>query len=89
MNIGNIAEWLLIRHNSAVELVTRCERNGWVERVRDESDRRAVLVQLTPKGESVLRNLSAVHMQELRTTGPALINTLNRILEQLPTSENS
>lgn len=89
MNVGDIAEWLLIRHNSAVELVSRCERNGWVERVRDQNDRRAVLVQLTPKGESVLSDLSAVHMQELRTTGPALINTLNRILEEMPNSENS
>lgn len=87
MKVGDIADWLMIRHNSAVELVTRCERNGWVERARDEEDRRTVHVQLTPKGESVLSDLSAVHIQELKAAGPALIKTLNTILKRLPDSE--
>lgn len=87
LKVGDIADWLMIRHNSAVELVTRCERNGWVERARDEDDRRTVHVQLTPKGESVLSDLSAVHIQELKTAGPALIKTLNTILKRLPDSE--
>lgn len=80
--IGELAEWLMIRHNSAVELVTRCERNGWVERARDAEDRRQVRVHLTDKGEAILAELSQVHMRELKTAGPRLIRTLTTILDQ-------
>lgn len=81
VNIGEIAEQLMIRHNSAVELISRCERNGWVERIRAESDRRQVNVRLTDKGVAILAELSAVHMRELQTAGPQLIRTLTAILK--------
>lgn len=78
--VGDIAHWLMIRHNSAVELAKRCERNGWISRTRDEADRRQVSLQLTDKGESILNELSAVHMRELQATGPRLIASLQEIL---------
>lgn len=81
VNIRAIAERLMIRHNSAVELISRCERNGWVERIRVESDRRQVHVRLTDKGEAILAELSAVHMRELQSSGPQLIRTLTTILK--------
>jgi DNA-binding MarR family transcriptional regulator len=40
-------------------LVNRLQERGWVERVADESDRRAVLVSLTPDGHEVLERLRA------------------------------
>lgn len=81
VNIGEIAERLMIRHNSAVELISRCERNGWVERIRAEADRRQVNVHLTEKGEAILADLSALHMRELKSAGPQLIRTLTDILK--------
>lgn len=87
VNVGDIAERLMIRHNSAVELVSRTERNGWVERIRDDNDRRLVHVQLTSKGESMLEALSAVHLRELKSAGPNLINTMNTILKRIPDFE--
>lgn len=80
--VGDLADWLMIRHHSAVELVSRCERNGWVERVRDEDDRRQVHVKLTAKGESVLTELSHLHMRELQTSGHRLIQALTSILDR-------
>lgn len=82
--IGTIAERLMIRHHSAVELVTRCERNGWVERERDTDDRRMVHVLLTRKGKDMLKELSSVHVRELQTAGPRLIHTLLTILDRVP-----
>ena len=40
-------------------LVNRLEERGWVQRVPDPSDRRAVLVSLTPDGEAVFERLRA------------------------------
>lgn len=83
-SVGDIADWLMIRHNSAVELVKRCERNGWVTRERGEDDRRQVFVNLTDKGEDILADLSTLHQRELRTAGPRLIAALQAILEHDP-----
>ena len=65
--IGELAERLLIQHHSAVELVNRLAKAGFVRRDRADSDRREVLLSLTPKGEKVLRELSLHHRTELRT----------------------
>jgi DNA-binding MarR family transcriptional regulator len=40
-------------------LVNRLEERGWVKRIPDSSDRRAVLVSLTPQGEEVFEQLRA------------------------------
>lgn len=82
-NIGLLADRLLIRHNSAVELVSRCEQHGWIERIRDAGDRRQVHVKLTAEGQRLLADLSEVHLRELESTGPALIRTLTTILESM------
>ena len=71
-NIADLASFLIIRHNSAVELVDRLVRAGFVERLNDVSDRRRVLVGLTPKGERQLANLSAIHLAEIDRIGPEL-----------------
>lgn len=84
VKVGELAERLMIRHNSAVELVSRCERNGWVERNRDDADRRLVHVSLTEKGQAILADLSAVHTRELQSAGPHLIQTLTTILNETP-----
>jgi DNA-binding MarR family transcriptional regulator len=78
--IGNIAQRLQIQHHSTVELVDRLVRRGWIQRRRDGADRRQVLLQLTPKGERVLRELALHHEEELRNLGPELVSTLRRMM---------
>lgn len=78
--IGELAERLQIQHHSAVELVDRLTDRGYVERRRDNTDQRRVLVRLTVEGEAILRQLSSIALAELRTTGPDLVHALNTLL---------
>lgn len=63
--IGEIADYLLVRHNSAVELVNRTQELGLIDRFRDDSDHRVVRLELTSKGRRRLNALSADHIEEL------------------------
>jgi DNA-binding MarR family transcriptional regulator len=78
--VGELAERLLIRHHSAVELVNRLSALGLVRRHQRREDRREVLLSLTPSGEKVLEKLSIHHRDELRIQGPALIAALRRAI---------
>ena len=78
--IRDIAEWLLIQHHSAVELVDRAVARGLVRRHPDNEDRRRVLVELTPAGEAVLAQLSQQHHEELESTAPKLLEALHSVL---------
>jgi len=80
--IGLLAEHLLIRHHSAVGLIDRLEERGLVERVRGTTDRRQVRVRLTSAGEEKLGRLSLSHSEELRSSGPMLVEALRVLLEQ-------
>jgi DNA-binding MarR family transcriptional regulator len=79
LTVGELAEHLTIRHHSAVELVDRLAKAGLVTRVSAEHDRRAVLVGLTPKSESILEELSAIHLDELKSSRELLMQLLERL----------
>jgi len=64
-SIGDLADHLLLRHHSVVELVDRAERAGLVRRYDDEADQRVVRVRLTRTGASKLTSLAAAHIEEL------------------------
>jgi DNA-binding MarR family transcriptional regulator len=80
--ISEVAERLQIQHHSTVELVDRLVERGLVERQRDTEDLRRVIVRLTDQGEEMLQSLSMTVLSELRQTGPALVQYLNRLIEQ-------
>jgi DNA-binding MarR family transcriptional regulator len=63
--IGEVADHLLLRHHSVVELVDRAARAGLLERRPDPDDHRVVRLALTADGEARLAALSAAHLQEL------------------------
>src|ERR1700758_4426631 len=79
--IGELAERLQIQHHSAVELVNRLAAGGLVRRQRGGQDRREVLLSFTPKGEKTLRELALHHRAELRSTAPALVRALKRVVQ--------
>jgi DNA-binding MarR family transcriptional regulator len=64
--VGEVADYLLVRHHSAVGLVDRAEEAGLVARVRDVEDRRIVHLALTAEGTKRLATLSTLHLEELR-----------------------
>jgi uncharacterized protein YeaO (DUF488 family)/DNA-binding MarR family transcriptional regulator len=63
--VGEIADYLLLRHHSAVELIDRADAAGLVVRNRDRDDHRVVRLQLTDAGAKRLETLSALHLEEL------------------------
>lgn len=78
--VGEIARRLQIQHHSAVELIDRLVERGLVERQRDESDLRRVIINLTPAGEKILEGLSSSALAELRSTGPELVQALSLLI---------
>ena len=80
MMISDLAERLLIRHNSAVGLVDRLAARGLVVRERVGGDRRKVHLRLTRSGEAVLEKLASVHRQELRRVGPVIQGFLRELV---------
>src|SRR5579871_225098 len=86
--IGALADHLLIRHHSAVGLIDQMEERGLIERVRGTDDRRQVKVRLTPRGQEKLTRLSVIHREELRNSGPALVEALSGVLGHLDTAQS-
>jgi DNA-binding MarR family transcriptional regulator len=80
-SIAYAAEALGLKHNTVVELVDRCEQEGLLDRVTDLEDRRRVCLRATAHGQEVLNRLSQVHMRELNSQGPLLIQALQNILQ--------
>jgi DNA-binding MarR family transcriptional regulator len=70
--IGELADYLVLRHHSVVELIDRAAKAGLVERAGDESDHRIVHLRLTPQGERAVERLSRLHLEELRRLAPML-----------------
>ena len=75
-SITYLAERMILRHNSAVELVDRAERAGLVKRETDPTDMRRSLVSLTPEGEQILQRLVTEHVSELAPQCEHLIQAL-------------
>jgi DNA-binding MarR family transcriptional regulator len=78
VTVGDLAERLKIRHNTAVELANRLVESGLIERIQDEADQRRVLLQLTSSAERHLAKLSAAHRDELSRIKPMLEGILQR-----------
>ena len=79
--LGQVAEYLLTRHHSVVELVDRTERLRLIIRSRDPDDHRVVRLTLAHRGAEVLESLSSAHLEELeRLTAlfQALTGTLTK-----------
>ena len=70
--ISDLAEYLLLRHHSVVELVDRAAATGVVTRHRDAVDGRLTRVGLTADGEARLSRLGPAHLDELRNLAPVL-----------------
>jgi len=63
--IGELAERLQAQHHGVVALVSRAEKQGFVERRRSTEDRRRIEVRLLPKGEEYVTLLAGEHRKQL------------------------
>jgi DNA-binding MarR family transcriptional regulator len=77
--VGYLAQRLVLRHHSTVELVDRLEERGLVRRVRAPEDRRQARVNITADGEKVLLELTVAHRAELQRSAPSLVEVLQEL----------
>lgn len=63
--VGEVADYLLLRHHSVVELAQRTEAAGLIERIPDSHDKRVVRLRLTTEGTAALQRVSALNIEEL------------------------
>lgn len=53
MSVGELSKYLLVSRQNLAGVLGRLERDGLIERVTDDKDRRSRKVRLTPKGEEL------------------------------------
>ncbi|MEM8782708.1 MAG: MarR family transcriptional regulator [Planctomycetota bacterium] len=82
----DIGPQLLDRGADVTRLVDRLVKQGWAERTRDPRDGRVVRVQITRKGQGLLRRLDepvmAIHAEQFPGFSDAEIDRLLRLLEK-------
>jgi DNA-binding MarR family transcriptional regulator len=77
--IRDLADQMLLKHHSAVQLVDRLARAGLIERNPSPTDGRSVLVSMTQKGEELFDRLAADHIQELMRQEHLLAGSLYQL----------
>jgi DNA-binding MarR family transcriptional regulator len=70
--VGEIADYLVLRHHSAVGLIDRAVADGLVKRNPDATNRSVVRVTLTPAGAEKLDALSEAHLEEISHLAPTM-----------------
>ncbi|AVK84006.1 MULTISPECIES: MarR family winged helix-turn-helix transcriptional regulator [Lysinibacillus] len=66
MTIGDLSNRLYLAFSTTTDLVDRMEKNELVKRVRDENDRRVVVVHLLEKGERIIQEVIEKRQQYLQ-----------------------
>lgn len=79
MLVGELADQLMVRPQSATELIDRLERLDLIARCTTTDDRRQVQVALTAKTRDLLGSLAANHRVELKRLGPLLADLTARL----------
>ena len=70
--VGEIANYLVLRHHSAVGLIDRAVADRLVKRNADPRNKSVVRVTLTPAGIVKLDVLSEAHLQEIAHLAPTM-----------------
>jgi DNA-binding MarR family transcriptional regulator len=77
--VGTLSERLLIAPHTAAELASRMVEAGLIDKTPSREDRRKMRLALTAKAGSLLAELSAAHLEELKSLEPALTAALARL----------
>lgn len=87
LNVVRIWERMLTRVPDMTRLLDRLERAGWVSRERSGTDRRTVIVRITPEGRALLKGLDAavrrLHGAMFASLSPAERMQLAALLDKL------
>lgn len=88
-SISYLAERMILRHNSAVELVDRAVRAGLVKRTTDDEDLRRSIVVMTPEGVTLMKRLVDEHLAEIERRGAGITAALEDVLRSGKSSEKA
>ncbi|HEU5048554.1 MAG TPA: MarR family transcriptional regulator [Rickettsiales bacterium] len=75
MTVSSLASTIHLTPSTTVGIIDRLEKKGFVKRMRDSTDRRAVFVEVTNEGREFM--ISSPHLLHNR-----LRDNLNRLLER-------
>lgn len=79
LTIKELAHELSLSHHGAVQLVDRLAAQDLARRSTSPIDRRSVLIDLTDRGQNLVRQLAADHLAELVQHEPLLARSLRRL----------
>jgi DNA-binding MarR family transcriptional regulator len=83
-SVGGLAEQLMVAPHTAAELVTRMIDAALLIKTPSARDRRRMELALTPKAKALLDQLTAAHLEELKTLEPALTRAIGRANKARP-----
>lgn len=66
LNQRALGEKLLKSGGNITMVIDNLEKNRWVERKRDPSDRRSVLIHLTTEGEKFIQSFFPQHLEKIK-----------------------
>lgn len=82
-NPAELAERAGVTRATMTGLIDTLEKDGYVKRIPDPSDRRMMSVQLTPKGEALLDNVLPGYFRSIASLVGGLTHDDRRLLVQL------
>jgi DNA-binding MarR family transcriptional regulator len=59
--IGQITEAIQLSYSTVSGIIDRLERDGWIERVRDQEDRRVIWIQAKDKIREIRSTITTYH----------------------------
>ena len=65
MTIGDVSRKMLVTGGCVTVILDNLEKEKLVERIRSTEDRRVIKVQLTPKGESLFKDIFVRHAEHV------------------------
>lgn len=86
-SVGDLADVLIIKPNTAAELANRLEDAGLIRRVRDLRDRRRALLELTDEGARRLDQVAHIHFAKLQESRAVFMNLFSHREGALAASE--
>ncbi len=87
LNLLDIQERMMDRMSNATRLVEKLRQKGLLTRKQCDSNRRKVEIEITEKGQALLKELDPVmeknHLELTKKLTVAEVNTINELLDKL------
>jgi|SRR5690554_1263933 len=81
--MSRVAEYINVSMSTATGIVERLVKKGYLQRKRSEADRRIVVIKLTDKGESLIKEIKEVIFYYLRVITESLSEEEKELLGRI------